>query len=116
MDTFDLGNTLLENAPVEASRLVKAISVLDFLQMKFPPRENILDPWLPSQGLAMIYAMRGVGKTYFSLSLAVMVASGGSMHTWKSQRPRGVLYLDGEMPAVVMQERLARTIQMSVSD
>lgn len=88
------------------------VSAGDFLTMQFPPRENILDPWLPTQGLAMLYAIRGLGKTLLSLLIAVLVTSGGRIHKWNAQRPRGVLYIDGEMPAVVMQERLARCIEM----
>jgi DNA-binding CsgD family transcriptional regulator len=50
---------------------------------------------------------RGVGKTHVALNIAYAVASGGEFLGWKADKPRGVLYLDGEMPAVVMQERLA---------
>ncbi|MBI5192140.1 MAG: AAA family ATPase [Nitrospirae bacterium] len=92
------------------------VSASDFLEMKFPPRENLLDPWLPTQGLAMLYAIRGLGKTLLSLLIAVVVTGSGSIHKWRAQRPRGVLYLDGEMPAVVMQERLARAIEMMDSE
>ena len=42
-------------------------NVFDFVKMTLPPRENILSPWLPVQGLAMIYAPRGVGKTHVAL-------------------------------------------------
>ncbi|MGD9153789.1 MAG: AAA family ATPase [Gammaproteobacteria bacterium] len=78
----------------------------DFLAMNLPIREDILKPWLPTQGLAMIYAPRGIGKTHVALEIAYVVASGGSFLNWQTPKPRGVLYLDGEMPAKVMQERL----------
>jgi putative DNA primase/helicase len=78
------------------------------MEMQFPPRENILAPWLPQQGLCMVYAARGVGKTHFSLGVAYAVTSGSSFLGWQSLRPRGVLFLDGEMPGAVLQERIAR--------
>jgi len=86
---------------------VRSVSIEAFLSMEFPPRTNILDPWLPSQGLAMAYAYRGVGKTLFALNVAYAVACGGQYLGWNAPAPTGVLYIDGEMPAVVMQERLA---------
>ncbi len=55
----------------------------------------------------MIYGARGVGKTHISLGVAYAVASGGEFLGWKAEEPRGVLFLDGEMPAAVLQERLA---------
>ncbi|MBI5184882.1 MAG: AAA family ATPase [Nitrospinae bacterium] len=77
---------------------VRAVSVREFLLMQFPPRENILSPWLPTQGLCMVHAPRGVGKTFFSLNAAVAVASGGQFLRFQAPKPCGVLLCDGEMP------------------
>jgi len=85
-----------------------------FLEKEFPPRTNLLAPWLPSQGLAMVYAKRGIGKTFFALNIAFAVASGGSYLGWQAPEAVGVLYLDGEMPAPAMQERLAAITKGSV--
>lgn len=82
-------------------------NVFDFINMKLPPREFILSPWLPVQGLAMIYAPRGVGKTHVALGIAHAVISQGSFLGWNAPKARNVLYLDGEMPAALMQERLS---------
>ncbi len=86
-------------------------SIREFLEINLKPRENIINPWFPTQGLVMVYAPRGVGKTYFALTLAVSIASGSHCFCWEVPRPRGVLYLDGEMPAAAMQERLAKLIK-----
>lgn len=104
------GDASLEDraaAQLAAKNKPVIIGIADFLARDFPPRENILAPWLPSQGLAMIYAPRGVGKTHVSLGIAYAVASGDTFLRWQAERPRGVLFLDGEMPAPVLQERLA---------
>lgn len=77
------------------------------LDAEFPPRYNIMEPWLPEKGLAMLYAPRGVGKTWVALNIAWAVASGGAFLNWHVGRPRKVIYIDGEMPASDLQKRLA---------
>ncbi|OOV08845.1 hypothetical protein RF819_02055 [Rhodoferax fermentans] len=75
-------------------------------QMKFKMRDVILDPWLHSQDLCMVFAARGIGKTHFALSVAYAVATGGAFAKWSAPKARKVLYLDGELPGGVMQQRL----------
>jgi putative DNA primase/helicase len=84
-----------------------AVSLHDFLAREIPPREMLLAPILPTQGLALLYSWRGVGKTHVALGIAYAVASGGSFLHWQASKPRRVLYVDGEMPGATMQERLA---------
>ena len=74
--------------------------------MDMPPREMLLDPILPERSLAMLYAPRGIGKTLLSLSIGLAIASGSSLLRWNAPRQRRVLYVDGEMPLVELQERL----------
>jgi putative DNA primase/helicase len=90
-----------------------AVALVDFLAMKIPPREYIVDPIIQRQGLAMIHAQRGVGKTHVALSLAYAVATGGNVLRWSCPKPRRVLLIDGEMPARTMQERLAALVEAS---
>lgn len=85
----------------------RVVTATELLAHDFPPRANLLAPWLPSQGLAMVYAPRGIGKTHFSLGVAVAVATGGAFLNWQAPAAAGVLFIDGEMPGVVLQERLA---------
>ena len=86
---------------------VRCIEVADFLELELPPRDYILMPWLPTQGLAMVHAPRGVGKTHVALGVAFAVASGDTFLRWTAPQARGVLFIDGEMPARTLQERLA---------
>jgi len=55
----------------------------------------------------MIYARRGTGKTLLALSIGYATASGGNVLGWRAPKPRKVLYIDGEMLAGPMQQRLA---------
>jgi KaiC/GvpD/RAD55 family RecA-like ATPase len=85
---------------------LKSIGFDDFLAIHVPPRGMLLDPILPERSLAMLYAPRGVGKTLLALSIGLAVASGSSLLRWHAPRQRRVLYVDGEMPLVSLQERL----------
>src|SRR5271166_6758139 len=97
----------------------KGLKILDgaeLLKTEFPPRSLMMAPWLPDKGLAVIFAARGVGKTWIALSIAHAVAAGGGFLRWRAPRPRRVLYLDGEMPAVTLHERYAAVIAASMTD
>ncbi|WP_279355690.1 AAA family ATPase [Fundidesulfovibrio agrisoli] len=101
----NLGAAVVAGKP----RLVVA-DAAQLLSMQLPQREYFLNPVIPRQGLVMIYAPRGVGKTFVALTLAYAVASGQRVFRWQAPQPRRVLYLDGEMPASTMQERLAAIV------
>lgn len=105
-----------ESGEQNETPLIRVVGVAEFLAMEFPPRENLLSPILPAQGLVMVHAFRGVGKTHVSLGIAVAVASGGEFLRWKADKPQGVLFLDGEMPAVTIRERLANSIDNAPLD
>jgi len=89
---------------------LKAISVSDLLQFEFKEHECILEPWLTTQSLNMIFGYRGVGKTHISLGIAYAVASGGKVLKWQAPKPRGVLFIDGEMPGDSLKKRMADII------
>ena len=52
------------------------LSADQLLTRKFDPPEHVLAPWLQTQGLAMIHAPRGIGKTHVSIGAACAVAAG----------------------------------------
>ena len=79
-----------------------------FTALDIPPRSHVLGPVLPAQGLAQLYAPRGTGKSYIALAMGYAIASGGKFLRWSAPVPRTVLYVDGEMPANEMQERMRR--------
>lgn len=83
----------------------------DFMRLDLPPREMILAPILAERSLTMIHAWRGVGKTWVTLAMALAVAGASTCFRWNAPRPRRVLLIDGEMPAVALQERLAQLIK-----
>ena len=86
------------------------LTLPDLLAMEIPPRRMLLDPVLPEKGLAMLYAPRGMGKTYLALAMAHAVATGGGILRWRATAPHSVLYIDGEMPLSLLQERMAAIV------
>src|SRR6516164_2064050 len=94
------------NGAVPIRAPLQAVGINDFLSLDIPPREMLLSPILPERSLAMLYAPRGLGKSWLALSIGLTVASGASLLRWSAPRPRKALYVDGEMPLVSLQERL----------
>src|SRR6516164_7697547 len=84
----------------------RAVGINDFLSLDIPPREMLLAPILLERSLGMLYAPRGLGKSWLALSIGLAVASGTPILRWSAPRQRNVLYVDGEMPLVSLQERL----------
>lgn len=83
------------------------ISVRDFLIKELPEREILLSPWLPKQSLSMLYAWRGIGKSWLGLSIGYAVACGAEILGWEAPAKKRVLFIDGELPAPTLQQRLA---------
>lgn len=104
---------VVESTPADerrSGRPVIAVGAHDLLAADFPPRDVLLDPWLLSQALVMIYAWRGVGKTYLAMLIAYALASAGKCLQWNAPAPVPVLYIDGEMPGAALRDRLARIV------
>ncbi len=95
---------------------IRVISMEEFLNLEIPKREMLLYPFLPTQGLALLYAKRGVGKTHVALGISYAVASGGSFLKWNAPIAKKVLYIDGEMPAILMQERLSKILSADIQN
>jgi Bifunctional DNA primase/polymerase, N-terminal/AAA domain/Homeodomain-like domain len=96
-----------ENA---CSNRLRPLDLAELLSLDLKPREMVLKPILPEKGLGMVYAMRGIGKTFVALGIAHAVSTGGKFLRWNAPKPRKVLHIDGEMPTHTLQERLAQII------
>jgi AAA domain/IclR helix-turn-helix domain len=102
--------------PPSPRQPVTAMTINEFLQHDFPPRENMLAPWLGVSSLALMYATRGTGKTLVAHGVAWPVACGTGFLNWRAPQPRQVLLLDGEMRAVDIQERFSSIRAMSEAE
>lgn len=77
-----------------------------FLAQQFPEREALVAPWLRQRQNSLLYAPSGIGKSFLAWSIALAVSGGGSLGLWKAPKPRKVLFVDGEMDAQDLWERL----------
>jgi putative DNA primase/helicase len=92
---------------------LKAVNLQEFLALELPPPTYLLKPIISVQGLTLVYAKRGEGKTFFGLNVAYAVATGGTFLRWQAPNRKKVLYIDGEMSASEMQQRLASIVEGS---
>ncbi len=88
------------------AELPRQLTAPELLAANLRTRECMLDPFLASDSQALLYGPRGLGKTFVALGIAWAVAGGGSFLGWTAREPRRVLYVDGEMSAVDLQDRL----------
>lgn len=70
-----------------------------------PEKKTFLDPIIRESSIGLIIGWRGVGKTWFALTLADSVTSGIDFGPWTFQNAAPCLYLDGEMAIQDIQAR-----------
>jgi hypothetical protein len=80
--------------------------------LEIAPRPSLMGAWMKEGDLGMIYAARGVGKTWLSMMLAHALAEGRGLGEWGAgvQGPGVVVYVDGEMN---LADTVAREQQMT---
>ena len=62
-----------ENFALNKPKSLKILNLDELLQMEVPELNYILNPILREQGTGMIWAFRGIGKTWFALNIAFTV-------------------------------------------
>lgn len=95
---------------------LRVVSFEELVALELPPREFLLEPILKAKGLYMVFAKRGIGKSYFVLGIAVAVATGGTFLGWRAPRPRRVLLFDGELPADMLKRRFLEVVRGAEGD
>lgn len=82
----------------------------ELINREIPAREVLLKqgetPVLYEASLNQIFATRGLGKTNLALGLAGSLARGKAILRYTPAKACNVLYVDGEMPLVQLQERI----------
>ncbi len=86
-------------------------SIRDFLSLEIPLREPLLSPWLVKQSITMLYAWRGLGKSWLAMSIGYAGATGSPLLNWSAPSRCKVLYIDGELPAKTFQDRMALLVK-----
>ena len=84
----------------------------DMESKEYPQRKVLVSNLIHDREAIMLYSPTGVGKTWLSLSIALMVAGKGQLEVldWENKDPQPVCYVDGEMLEEDMQERIKMLI------
>jgi hypothetical protein len=108
----------LINASVPANSGLRQhiMTARDLVGLPIPPLEYLINPWLPKGGLAMVWATRGIGKTWFALSLAIAVSAGKDFLGYGVPQRERVLFIDGEMSLAELKERVSSLTALPPSD
>jgi hypothetical protein len=91
-------------AKLEAQRSAE-YSASGKLEQEERPLKPIVGDILNEGDLALLFSIRGIGKTFASLHLAHALATGSNFLKWKAKKRR-VLYVDGEMNTDRLNNRL----------
>jgi len=102
---------MIDNAgpyePPKKKTLEDAIlEVKEFKIVDLPVKRQIISPWLCEQSIDLITGWRGVGKTWLAMCLLDAVSRGDNFGPWETRTSVPCLYLEGEMAAQDVRERL----------
>lgn len=86
----------------------KVYDLKSFMEIELQHPATLLDPIITEGSLSMLHAYRGIGKSFFAMSLALAVATGDKFLRWKAPKAAKVLYVDGEMSSFTLQERFTK--------
>lgn len=101
---------MIAKSPRKPASSLRVTDLHTLIAASLPEPEPILPPFLFAGDLAMIYAARGAGKTWFAGGISYAIASRGSFVGWQCTRARKVLFLDGEMRASRLRKRFSLII------
>ena len=83
------------------------LSAQELLNADISQKKFLLSTFVPMAGLGMLYAPRGIGKSWFAMSLAAAIAKGDPTFLgWQVHEQGDVLFVDGEMSLSDLKERL----------
>ncbi len=83
-----------------------AIALDEFLEHKFSVDKELLGKTVLAKSIGMVAGPRGGGKTWLALLLSYSIAGSKHLKPWGKGAGVQVAYLDGEMRASGLQERL----------
>jgi hypothetical protein len=89
----------------------KVLTLAHWLERDVPPADFLLGELISTTSRVMLYAPTGIGKTNFAIAMAVEIADGCEFLHWRGRRKARVLYIDGEMSARLMKQRLVEAVR-----
>lgn len=104
-DNMDIDKLVEKARPAKGDLSAFLLSAPALAKRKITPREMIVTPWMATQSIGLVFAKRGLGKTWFGITLAKAIALGLPFLGYEVPKSRRVLFVDGEMPLADLQER-----------
>ena len=95
----------IAETPKQKSMADCVITTQELSTMDIPPRDYLIEYLMTTSSLMMIFAERGIGKTWVAMDLAISIAMQKNFLAYKVMRQGNVLYVDGEMVTSDMQAR-----------
>ena len=110
--SYDLFKTNVEEKEKEPDRKYPLISFDKMLEIKYPLPLWVLNPLIREKTVTQISGDYGSGKTHLGLLLAISISQGWNFDDWfKALNKRAVLYVEGELPAADVRDRITSLIQ-----
>lgn len=110
--------TLDGREPVTVGKPPKPLSdfvltAAELAALDIPPRQYLLGNWIWKGSITLVYAKRGLGKTWFVLGIALALAKGETFAGFEVFEILSVFVIDGEM---VLGDIKERTVSMAGGD
>jgi putative DNA primase/helicase len=101
-----MNNINLADTKAKRPLIDDAILSMGVLQrIEFSPKKEFINPIIKESQIILITGYRGVGKTWFALSLVNAITTQKRFGQWEVINPAACLYLDGEMAIQDIQAR-----------
>ena len=91
----------------QAGQALPCLTPAAWAVRQIPPADFLLGELFSTTSRSLLNADTGLGKTMFAMALAFAMRLGRDFLHWQGRRPARVLFIDGEMPRDLMQERIA---------
>ena len=111
LNSYDLLKTNVEEEE-EVEKVYPLISFDQMLEINYPKPKFLLLPLVREKTVTQISGDYGSGKTHLGLMLALAISQGWSFDTWfKALGSRPVLYIEGELPAADVRDRITSLLE-----
>jgi hypothetical protein len=81
------------------------VTAAELAKAEVPPRESIVSPFFCVGDLGFVFGVRGEGKSWIGMMLALAISNGRALPCWDVTKSRRVLLVDGEMPLETLKSR-----------
>jgi len=96
----------------EVEKVYPLISFDQMLEINYPKPKFLLMPLIREKTVTQISGDYGSGKTHLGLLLSLAISQGWNFDTWyKALFSRPVLYIEGELPAADVRDRITSLIE-----